>query len=456
MWKPELSSGMPLYRAILLALNDDITNGRLSSGERLPTHRELAFQLGVTIGTVTKAFTEAERSGLLVSRVGRGTYVLEFPENIVAKSSEPQEFIDLSTNTVTIEPFNNALNRVFGALSRRKSLHGLLEYHPVPGLHRHRVAGAKWMQLRGMSVDPQRVIVCNGAQEGLMASLAAVTNPGGVVLTESLGYAGIKRFADSFRLDVRGVACDKHGIVPEKLIEAAKNTTVSAILCSPTLHNPTNATMPLERREAILRIAAKLDAVVIENDSYGHISGSTLPTLTALDPERCIYICSTSKSIAPGLRIGFLTAPASLMPKLISGVHATSWTSPSVMGEITAILVENGMADQFLTWHRKEAAERVAMAQQILKQDDIGSTTPTYHVWLPLPAPWRAGEFAAEVRSRGTIISPADHFAVDRSSAPHAVRISLGCVGSRTRLTEGLKTIATALEARPTFMRSAV
>jgi DNA-binding transcriptional MocR family regulator len=248
VWKPKVEKIRPIYRGIVAALKSDISAGRLTAGQRLPTHRELSNQLGVTVGTVTKAFTEAERSGLVVSRVGRGTYVLEFPEAIVTSDSEPKEVIDLSVNTISVEPFNNKLNRVFGALSRRKSLHGLLEYHPVPGLHRHRAAGAKWMELRGVNVHPDQVIVCTGAQEGLVAALATVTIPGRTVLTESLNYAGIKRLADLFRLDIRGVPADQHGMRPDKLMEAAKGTTVGAILCSPTLHNPTNAIMPLERR----------------------------------------------------------------------------------------------------------------------------------------------------------------------------------------------------------------
>ena len=456
MWKPKISKERPLYRVILSSLHDDIASGKLTGGERLPTHRELARQLGLTIGTITKVFTEAERDGLVVSRVGRGTYVLEFPENIAASDSDSQEVINLSVNTVTIEPFNNALNRVFGALSRRKSLHGLLEYHPVPGLHRHRLAGTQWMKLRGITADPEHVIVCNGAQEALMATLATVTRPGGTILTESLNYAGLRRLTELFRLDIRGIPCDQHGMRPDRLKDAAKGAKVSAILCSPTLHNPTNTTMPLSRRKEILRIATKLGAVIIENDSYGHISDSTIPTISALDRERSIYICSTTKSIAPGLRIGFLSGPPGMMPSLSSGVHGTSWTSPSLMGEVATMLIESGMAQNFLVWHRKEAAERTKLAREILKNVEIGNDAPTYHIWMDLPAPWRANEFVTEVRSRGALISPADHFAVDRNPTPHSVRISLGCVASRSRLAEGLKIVASALEARPPHTRSVV
>jgi len=460
-WNPSVSWQIhPKFQALVAALEADIEAGRLVRGQRLPTHRALSRQLGLAASTITKAFAEATRRGLVVSEVGRGTYVLEFPETQAVQGSEiGGQLIDLGVNTVTVQPLNDMLNRVFGMLARRRSLHHLLEYHPVPGILRQRMAGAKWMGLRGLSPHPSQVLVCNGAQEALMAALATVTRPGDTVLTESLNYAGIRRFTDLFRLDVAGIPTDVHGMIPDELLKAARGRTISAILCSPTLHNPTNAVMPLARRRTLLDIAARLGTCVIENDSYGHLSGDPTPTMTALDPGRCIYICSTSKSIAPGLRIGFVRAPAELMAKLSQGVHGTSWTSPSLMGEIAALLIETGMAETFLKWHREEAIERTRLAQQVLGLAtgvDADVAVPSYHVWLPLPAPWRAIDFTAQVRARGTIVSPAEYFAMDRKPAPHAVRISLGGVHDRARLIEGLEAVAYVLRSRPQAAHAAV
>ena len=277
MWKPQIPTMRPIYRGIISALQLDISERRLLPGERLPTQRKLAENLGVTVGTVTKAFTEAERTGLIVSRVGRGSFVLRFPEDAIAPETSADTVIDLSVNTVAIEPLNNALNRVLGALSRRKSLYRLLEHHPIPGLLHQRAAGAKWLKLRGIDAGAEQMIVCNGSQEGLMAALATVTRPGDVVLTEHLNYAGIRRLADLFRLDIRGVSMDEHGIRPDRLMDIGKDRRVGAILCSPTLHNPTNTTMPIERRRELLAVAARLGAVVIEDDCYGHLSADETP-----------------------------------------------------------------------------------------------------------------------------------------------------------------------------------
>lgn len=455
MWTREKLGRRPYYRGIVAALEQDIAEGRLVAGQRLPTQRELANTLGVTVGTVTRAFTEAERRGLIASRVGRGSYVLDFPEHLEAgEAGAAAAMVDLSVNTLAVEPFNQAFNRVFGALSRRKSLHRLLEHHPIPGLERHRAAGARWLERRGLVVPTDRITVCNGAQEALLATLTSITRSGDTILTESLNYAGIKRLANLFHLDVRGVETDAEGLCPDRLEEAAQATEVAAILCSPTVHNPTNSVMSEERRRHILRIAKRIGAYVIEDDSYGHLSGSTIPPLAALDPDACIYLCGTSKSIAPGLRIGFMAAPAAVIPRLHEGIHATSWTSPSLMGEVAATLIEDGTADRFLARHRAEATARLAAACEVFGLPSLSPGVPTFHVWLHLPAPWRADDFALEAKREGVLVSPAGDFAVDRSPAPHAVRISLGSVVDRGELVRALRLVKACLGARPGISRS--
>lgn len=443
MWNPDKASlGRSPHQGLVKALERDIAAGRLVAGERLPPQRELADRLDINVGTVTKAFREAGRRGLVVSRIGRGTYAVQLPEDVIAADSGPGTTIDLRVNTATIEPFNNVLNRVFGALARRKSLHGLLEYHPIPGVEAHRAAGAKWMALRGVNSSADRVIVCNGVQEALMAVLASVTNPGDTILTESLNYSGIKRFAQVFRMDIRAVETDSEGLLPEALLRVARGTRVAAILCSPTLHNPTNATMSLARRREVTEVAARLRALIIEDDSSGHLSGDPTPTMAALAPERTVYLCGTSKSMAPGLRIGFISTHASLVDRLCQGINATSWTAPTLMGEVTTLLIEEEIAHKLLSWHRAEATARLAMARELLGRPDLPPACPSYHLWLPLPCPWRATEFAEQVQSRGVLINSAEAFAVDRAATPHAVRISLGGVSSRERLRCGLEVIA--------------
>src|SRR3546814_6277864 len=119
----------------------------------------------------------------------------------VGANDGPLEILDLSVNVATSDSFNPVLNRLLGALSRRHSLHALLHYCPYPGVPRHRSAAARWIARRGMEAGPGQVIVCNGAQEGLLTSLSAIARPRDTVVTEKLNYAGVRHIARS--LDLR-------------------------------------------------------------------------------------------------------------------------------------------------------------------------------------------------------------------------------------------------------------
>lgn len=448
VWTPDLDEARgPLYWRIAAALAHDIRSGRLGVGERLPTHRALAHSLGVTVNTVTKAYAEAERNGLVVSRTGRGTYVKSLPEESVNGSAASQSAINLSANVASSDVFNPVFNRLFGALARRGSLHGLMDHHPHPGLDRHRAAGARWIARRGIDAKPDQVIVCTGAQEGLLAVFSAITRPRDTVLTESLNYAGVRYIANHLHLNVRGIEIDAQGLLPDELERACQREQVAAILTNPTNHNPTNAFASLERRQALVDIAGRAGALLVEDDIFGHLTGHDVPPLAALAPDRCIYVCSTSKSIAAGLRVGYILTPAALMSRLIDSLRTMHWSSPALMGEIATLLIEEGHADEFIAWHRKESQARYRLARDTLRLGR-GATLPSYHLWVPLPEPWRAEDFAAELRTHGVLVSPSEQFAVDRGPVPQGIRISLGGVHQRDRLREGVRIVAAGLKER--------
>lgn len=449
-WAPnfeEIPRG-PLYWRIAAALARDIQAGRLAPGERLPTHRDLAHNLGITVNTASKAYAEAERNGSVASRTGRGTYVKDFPEKVANDAAMPQDIINLSASTVSSEAFGPVFNQLLAGLSRRTSLHGLLEHQPHPGLDRHRAAGARWIAKRGLEANPDQVIVCNGAQEGMLAALLAFKSPHATILTEKLNYTGVRYNADILNLNLRGVEIDEYGLVPEALEAACKQEKIAAILVSPTNHNPTNSYAPLERRRAIVEVAGRAGALLIEDDTLGHISGHDVPPIAALAPDRCIYVCGMSKSMVAGLRIGYMLVPVALVNMLVDSLNKIHWNSPTLMGEIATLLIEAGHADKFVAWHRQEARERYKLACEVLGRDG-GPDVSSYHLWLSLPEPWRTTDFAAELKLRGVLVAPANKFAVDRGPVPHAVRLSLGWMHDRASLEQGLRIVADCMASHP-------
>src|SRR5688572_2812049 len=175
IWRPTLRKGLPRYIAISRALAEDVGSGRLAPGAQLPTHRDLADALGVTVGTVSRAYAEAARRGLVSGEVGRGTFVRAPVGGEPGVADEDgTALVDMSINHPPpiggAEPA--ALQETLIALARRRDLAGLLAYPPDAGSRAHREAGATWLERGGHRVDPGRIVVCSGSQHGLVALLS--------------------------------------------------------------------------------------------------------------------------------------------------------------------------------------------------------------------------------------------------------------------------------------------
>jgi DNA-binding transcriptional MocR family regulator len=457
MWAPDVArrSG-PRYLAIAEALAEDTASGRLLPGTRLPTHRELADHLGVTVGTVTRAYAEASRRGLVSGEVGRGTFArgpaAEFAplRGVAARGEGPA--IDLSVNlppSVADEERSTSLRRTLAALSRRKDLGTLLSYPPDGGSVGHRAAGAAWIRRAGLEATPDNVLVSSGSQHGMTAVFGGLLRPGDLVLTESLTYPGMKALASLLHLRLQGLPMDEHGLRPEALEAACRTAGAKALYCIPTLQNPTAAVMPEERRREIAGIARERGLLVVEDDVHGLVPEKPPRPLAAFLPEQTIYLTGTAKSLAPGLRIGFVLAPEALIPRLAGAIRTTTWMAAPLMAEIAALWIKDGSADAILKRKRKEAAARHRLALGILDGQRLGAHPAAYHLWLHLPEPWRSETFVEAARRRGVAVTPAQAFVVGRSATPDAVRVCLGAARDRTQLEAGLRTLADILGEAP-------
>ena len=185
IWSPQLEDGRnPRYIAIADAISRDITLGVLGPGARLPPHRELAYRLGVTPGTIGRAYSEAERRGLVVGEVGRGTFVTgrlrddASTSQLIVREIGSQPVIDLGLNLSAVGGSERLLRATLLELTRHNDLSPLLAYQPAGGMGEHRAAGADWIGRANVRASADRVIVCNGAQHGLMVSLMTIAHAG--------------------------------------------------------------------------------------------------------------------------------------------------------------------------------------------------------------------------------------------------------------------------------------
>jgi len=453
MWDPLISPDLePKYQALVNALDRDIRMGVLPPGTRLPTQRELARRLGVAIGTVSRAYDMAERQGLLSGEVGRGTFVRRrewaAQEGANDEGDDPA-LLDLSKSRLVRDPSDPTLRRALEAISRRPDLDRLVDfYQPAAGMARHRAAGAGWIGRTGPAVEPERVVITSGAQHGAAIVLATIARPGDLILTEEVTYAGIKALAGLLHLQLRGLELDEHGLRPDAFEHACRSSAPRALFCMPNLQNPTGRTMPLVRRREIAAIAESHDVTVVEDDVNGFLSSDPKPSLAQLAPAHTYYVTGTSKSLAPGLRIGYVVPPAQHVDRVAAAIRASTWLTSPLLAELVTEWIASGEADEMVEWKRSETTVRYQLAREVLAPW-LPSGPVSFHLWLPIPEPWRTEAFVAQARARGVLVTPSQEFMVGRESAPHAVRVCLGGTLSRPRLEEGLRRLAMLLAQGP-------
>ncbi len=455
IWCPVLTgrSG-PLYRAIVDALADDVASGRLAVGARLPPHRDLAWRLQCTVGTVARAYAEAARRGLVDGQVGRGTFVVEPPDSprhvhdyVAARAVENDGVVDMAINRPSGDLSAPAVAAALRRLADRNDLGALLGYQLDGVLPRHRAALARWAALEGVAARPEQIICTVGGQQAILVTLAALSRPGEVILAEELTYPGLKVAAALLDRVVEGVAMDGQGLCPEALDQALRATRARVIYCLPTNQNPTMVVMPLERRQEIIAVARRHGAVLVEDGIYAFLAEAPPPPLWSLAPECCIYLSSLSKAVSPALRVEFVAAPEALVNRINGHVSASTMMVPPLMGEVAAMMIENGAAEEAMRRQAAEARERMALARAFLGEAACPAG-PAFNLWLPLPPPWRADAFAAEAYRRGVVLAPAGSFATTRQ-VPEAVRVSISAPASREALRAGLKVVAELLAAGP-------
>jgi DNA-binding transcriptional MocR family regulator len=451
LWIPSISKNDgPLYLGIADAIADAIESGELADGARLPPQRSMASALGIDYTTVSRAYAEAGRRGLVEGRVGQGTFVLRrSPERSATPVTGGE--VDLSMNIPpAIEDPTLAVRmwRSFAELEQGGGLDLLRRYQPPGGTGADRAAGMRWLSRRLPSLTLERVLVCPGAQGAMLAAMGTLVEPGDTVLVEALCYPGFRSLAAQLRLSVRPVAMDAEGIVPDDFDTACRRERPKVLYCTPTLHNPTTATMSRARREAIVTVARQHGVRILEDDAYAPLLVEPLPPLAALAPDLTYYVGGLAKTLAPALRIGYLATPdARTAARVVGAIRATATMASPLTAALATAWIEDGSADAMLRAIRAETHARQALAADILPPEMTRSHPDAFHVWLSLSDPWTREEFASRMRSTGIATVTSDAFAVARP--PEAVRLALGATVSRSNLGEGLRIIADLLQQSP-------
>lgn len=477
-------SGVPLYLQVAAAIEDQIERNGILIGERLPTQRALALQMGISRNTVVQAYRELELRGWVRCCVGRGTFATrpmtgptatpawqpQFSATINRLTTpflgeahgQPTAPLSLAMGKVPADPaiiesFRNMLDLV---LERE----GARAFDPGPpeGLPALRAAIAAHLKRSGTEVHPDEIVVTSGARQALHIVASILLDPGDAVAIEGPTYRGAIQTFQTCGARLLPIPVDQHGMTVEALESLLAYTKVKLIYTVPTFQNPTGATMSLERRHNLLQIAARHAIPIIEDDPYWELryEGPSVPRLKALSGRGCvIHLGTFSKLVFPGVRIGWIAAPAgvtqqAVVAKAAQGLHVSSLPQWAM-----ARLLEEGLLDP----HIRRACQRLQNKRNVF----LGALTRHTHgrivalrpeggffVWAQIPAPLQAADVLKDAVARGVDFVPGPLFWPSGGN-PYSMRLcfarldELGLEKAARRLGESISAMAAGVGLGP-------
>ena len=419
------------YKRLVDGFAADIRSGILPPGTRLPTHRQLAAREGVALVTASRVYAELEAMGLVSGETGRGTFVREtaLPPGLgIDQPVTAAGMADLNFNHPSLPGQAELLRGALRQLASAGDLEALLRYQPHAGRQHERAIVARHLACRGLSVEASEVLIVSGAQHGLAATVMALLQPGDVVAVDTLTYPGFKVLAEAHRLELAPIPASDQGPDLDALERLCRSRRVRAVYAMPTLHNPLGWVMSLQQREQLVSIARKHGLLIIEDAAYAFLAENPPAPLAFLAPEITVCVSGLSKSMATGLRVGFVTAPTRWVPMIERAIRATTWNTPGVMTAIACGWIEDGTVARLEAEKRRDAMSRQALARKVLSGLQYLGHPASYFLWLPMPEEVRADQVAMALLRSNISVSTAEPFAVSEH-VPHAIRLALGSVG---------------------------
>lgn len=447
-WTPRLEKGASSkHQAIFDALVADIASGRLRLGDRLPPQRAVAAALGVDLTTVTKAYSRARSEGIIEASTGRGSFVaIGSVENRISTSNTVP--LDLSRNSPPrCKTIDAAFSRELDHALSKEGDADVLNYQDTGGNWANRTAGATWLSRRLGFCPPDRVALTSGAQSALFAVCHLLSKKNRHVAVGQFVYPGIHTVAFQQGLHLVPLAMDEYGVVPEAFEEACSRTDIGMLYITPTADNPTTVTMPVERREDIVRIARRHNVSIVEDDPYHDLVDNPPAPISQLAPDLSWHIATLSKCISPSLRLGYVVAPSTeASAQIAATLQAMTMMASPLFAAVASRWIYSGFHQEAAALIAEENVVRQAMAANLFDGHSFDANKQTPHLWIRLPAPWRANDFVHQCERLGVIVVGSSSFSVN-SPVSEAVRISVGAAPSQKVLEDALRTLRVVLSS---------
>jgi DNA-binding transcriptional MocR family regulator len=478
----------PLGQQLADELRRRVQAGALGPGERLPPVRGLATALQVTPETVASAYKRLVDEGYLRGEVGRGTFVaapplgaeedplapfeaggalppFAAPQRELLRLANQPGLVSFAASVAALELA--PVERLGQAISDVLHDEGpsALQVGATQGYPPLRAAITELLQARGLSIDPNSVCVTSGCQQGIDLTAKVFVGAGDVVLVEQPSFLGALEAFRARGARVIGVPIEEDGLRVEALPGLVQRYRPKLLYCMPTYQNPTGRSLSLDKRRALLRIAAHYDLPVVEDDSAGFfpLDGAALPCLKAEDQAGyVIHLGTFSKLMAAGLRLGWLVADPPVFDKLVAAKYASDLSSDALVQRAVERLVSDGTLRMHVERARHVYRERRDVLVGALREPDtlppgshFGTPSGGFNLWLELPREGPTStELYLEAVRRGVAFVPGPFFfsagggGPGSAAAVRGLRLSYSALAG-AELRRGVDLLREALRSLP-------
>ena len=440
-WKPVIDRSVKsLYLSLAMQLEQDIINGSILPGTKLPPHRELADYLDINVSTVSKAFKVCELKGLLCATVGSGTFVSydALSNAYLLSEGRAKDVIELGA-TIPESASYEPLMHQFKNLVNETDLSKLFSYCRPADMLWQKDAALKLMRKGGYATNIETILFANGGQNAITAVLMGLCKHGDKLGADPHTYPGLKTAAGMLGVQLVPIKQDNGEMDEDALIYACKNDNLKGIYLIPDYQNPTTHRLSLARRKALAKVAKEYNIFIIEDATYHLMCEKTIQAVASFAPEQTIYIASLSKTLAPGLRLAYVSAPDQYKKQLSNALYNINISVSPLMAELSARIIVSNQIDTIIESHRKNTILRNKLVNRYLSEYECCGENSCIFRWLKLPANISASDFEKLALEQGVQVYAAERFTVGNSVPEKAVRLSVCAPDTIEELELGLK-----------------
>ncbi len=471
-WTPDPKSKTPLFRQIALHLEEQITKGVLSPGSLLPSERKLAKQLNVNRSTVVAAYAELRSTGLIESKQGSGTRVstelwgistrrlpnwrayveqgMFLPSlplfNRVREATTIRGVINLASGEPDPRFFPTS---TLSKLMPEVPVEAALNYPEPLGLKFLREQISRYMKRQvGIEASADEILITAGAQQALHLITQCLLSPGESVGLEGPSYFYSLPLFPSSGLRLVRLPLDDEGLIPEELYSLYQRNKVRMVFTVPTLQNPTGITMSMDRRRRVLDVCRELRIPIVEDDPYHALypdDGRPLAIKSLDDDHRVLYIGSLSKIVAPGLRIGWIVGPHSVLARLADAKRQMDFGTSTIMQYLAAVYLSSNDWEHHLVSIRSKLDEQKHVMANYLDSSlsrilEFDIPKGGYYMWCRLRRPCNENQLIEACIRNGVVVMPGTVF----GAQPGYVRMTYAR-SAPDKIEEGLSRLNQAL-----------